>query len=84
MAYNNTKKGEENDVKPDYIAYAVSDVAEDDKKKGVKARWKQIGVVFDNKKGYVNVLLDALPVNGKMILKAYSLVESDREKFEQK
>ena len=84
MAYNNNTKKEEDNTTPDYIAYAVSDVTAEDKEKGVKARWKQIGVVFDNKKGYVNVLLDALPVNGKMILKAYSLVESDKQKYEQK
>jgi len=31
-----------------------------------KSRWTSIGVAFVNRDGSLNILLDALPVNGKL------------------
>ncbi len=33
---------------------------------GKKARWTRIGVAFENQDGSLNLLLDAVPTNGKL------------------
>lgn len=33
-----------------------------------KSRWTRVGSAFENRDGSITVLLDALPVNGKVIL----------------
>jgi hypothetical protein len=35
-----------------------------------RSRWVRIGVAFDNKDGSVNVLLDALPLTGRLQIRA--------------
>ena len=50
------------------IAYAVADGAQDDEGKS-STRWNRIGVSFLNKDDSETVFLDALPVNGKIILR---------------
>jgi hypothetical protein len=49
------------------VAYTVRDYEKDGKK---DAFWSRIGTVFEHKdgKGY-DVLLDALPVNGRVIIR---------------
>ena len=47
-------------------AFTVVDI--DSQVKDQKARWTQIGVSFLNNDGSETLLLDALPVNGKIIL----------------
>lgn len=53
-----TKKGK----RPDYV---VSTVVDSD---GGNSRWREIGVAFQSDKGTITVLLDALPVTGKLVL----------------
>ncbi|MFH0861591.1 MAG: hypothetical protein V1875_01040 [Candidatus Altiarchaeota archaeon] len=48
---------------PDYVASTVVN----DKESG-KDRWTQIGVAFKNQDS-ITVLVDAVPVNGKVILR---------------
>jgi hypothetical protein len=50
--------------RPDYV---VSTVVQSD---GGQQRWREIGVGFANDKGTITVLLDALPVFGKLVLTA--------------
>jgi len=50
-------------TKPVYEVFAV----EDGKQEGDKARWTRIGAAFQNKVG-LTVKLNALPVNGKLVL----------------
>lgn len=52
--------------KPAFNAYVVTNYgAEGDK----KARWQQIGVAFSHKNGGgFDVVLDAVPVNGRVVL----------------
>jgi hypothetical protein len=38
----------------------------DAKTEGERSRWVRIGVAFDNKDGSLNVLLDALPLSGRL------------------
>ena len=35
-------------------------------KEGAKPYWQRLGVAFENKDGSLNVLLNGLPVNGKL------------------
>ena len=46
--------------RPDYIAKTVAEEKE-------KTRWKDVGVGFQ-KNDTITILLDALPVNGKIVL----------------
>lgn len=49
--------------KPDFIVSSVIDVADD------KSRWREIGVAFWNEKhDSMSVLLDAVPLSGKLVL----------------
>jgi hypothetical protein len=57
MSDNNSKK------RPDFIAYAVRSQA------GVAGpRYTRIGVGFNQKKGGVSVLYDAIPLSGQIVL----------------
>ena len=42
--------------------YTVIDSSDDSR----KARWIRVGIAFENRDGSYNILLDALPVNGKL------------------
>ena len=35
-----------------------------------RARWVRVGVAFDNKDGSLNLLLDALPLSGRLQVRA--------------
>jgi DNA relaxase NicK len=35
-----------------------------------RSRWVRVGVAFDNKDGSLNVLLDALPLTGRLQIRA--------------
>ena len=49
--------------RPDFIVSSVVDVADD------KSRWREIGVAFWNEKhDSMSVLLDAVPLSGKLVL----------------
>ncbi len=48
------------------IAYAVIDAEASSEK---KSRWRDIGVTFRNKDGSETVLLDAVPLSGKVVLR---------------
>lgn len=37
-----------------------------DQGEGKKARWMRVGIAFVNKDGSLNLVLDALPVSGKL------------------
>jgi hypothetical protein len=51
--------------KPDFIVSSVVDVGDD------KSRWREIGVAFWNDKHEsLSVLLDAVPLSGKLVLMA--------------
>jgi len=60
--------------RPDMVAYVVRD--RDD---GKKSSWKEIGVAFGHKdsQGF-DVLLDALPTNGRLTLRILSERETER------
>ena len=47
--------------------YTVIDSPDDSR----KARWIRVGIAFENKDGSYNVLLDALPVNGKLHIRDF-------------
>jgi hypothetical protein len=44
------------------VAYTVTE-------RNGKSFWRQIGVVFTNRDGSMTVKLDALPVNGELVIK---------------
>ena len=44
--------------------YAISEGKNGDKE--TKTRWVRVGVAFDNSDGSINVLLDALPLTGRL------------------
>jgi len=48
--------------KPDWIVNTAVDL------EGGKTRWREIGVAFVGKNDTVTVLLDAVPVSGKLVL----------------
>ena len=47
---------------PDYIAYSVAGGT------GDKDRWRAVGAAFINKEDSITVMLDALPISGKIVL----------------
>ena len=56
---------------PDYIAYSVKDIGED------QSVWNRLGAAFTHKDGQgMDVLLDAMPVDGRVTLR-----EQRREDF---
>ena len=50
---------------PKYIAYTVRNTGDGD---DAKSFWTRIGAAFENKDNSLSVVLDALPVNGKIVL----------------
>jgi len=49
---------------PDYTVFTVIDTG------GEKSRWLECGVGFTNRDGSLNLLLNALPVNGRLQVRA--------------
>jgi len=49
--------------RPDYSVSTVTSTENGD-------RWRDIGVAFASEGGTITVLLDALPVSGKLVLRA--------------
>lgn len=41
-----------------------------------KTKWVRVGIAFDNKDGSINVIFDALPLNGKVTIKEQSQKEN--------
>lgn len=48
--------------RPDYIVNTVVDV------EGSQSRWREIGVAFRNEKDSITILLDAVPLTGRLVL----------------
>lgn len=44
--------------------YVIHDTKNGQRK--AKGRWTRIGVAFENKDGSLNVLIDAIPLNGRL------------------
>jgi hypothetical protein len=61
---------------PDFIAWSVVEDPND----GAKSRWKECGVCFTNK-GSITVLLDTLPLSGKLVLLPPKEKEKEPEKM---
>lgn len=49
---------------PSFIAYNITETSNE------KAKWQEVGVAFTNTDGSINLVLNALPVNGKVQLRA--------------
>jgi hypothetical protein len=49
--------------KPTYLAYSAVPQGDDG-----KSRWREIGAAFTGQKGTLTVLLDAVPLSGKIVL----------------
>jgi len=60
-----------NDQKNRKAVYVVVD------RDGGKARWTRIGIAFENRDGSYNVVLDALPVSGKLHIREFAERDSD-------
>jgi hypothetical protein len=50
------------------IAYAVTDAGSKPDEAQTKARWTRVGVTFLNRDESETVVLDAIPVNGRLVL----------------
>lgn len=50
------------------IAYAVTDASSRSDEPQSKSRWTRVGVTFLNKDNSETVVLDAIPVNGRLVL----------------
>ena len=50
------------------IAYAVTDVPAANGERSNRNRWHQVGVSFLNRDGSETILLDALPLSGRIIM----------------
>ena len=44
-------------------------------REGAKARWIRVGIAFTNRDGSLNLILDAVPVNGRLHVREFT--ESD-------
>lgn len=53
------------DKTPDFHVYTVVE-----RKRQERARWLRVGGGWENKDGSINVALDALPVNGRLNIRA--------------
>ena len=62
--------------KPDYIAYSVAKAGE-----GSKDRWRAIGAAFINRDDSITVALDAVPVDGRLVLVPKQLIDKDQTWF---
>lgn len=49
-------------------AYAVSDAGSKPDEPQTRARWTRVGVTFLNRDDSETVVLDAIPVNGRLVL----------------
>lgn len=49
--------------KPTYLAYSAVERGDSG-----KSRWREIGAAFSGQKGTLTVLLDAVPLSGKIVL----------------
>ena len=56
---------------PSHILYQVRDRGEDK-----KASWTELGIGFTNRDGSINMVLNAVPLTGKLQLRAYVPKES--------
>ena len=57
------------------VAYAVSEPSSPDDE--AKSYWTKVGVTFLNKDGSETVVLDAIPVNGRLVLQEPKKTEED-------
>lgn len=55
--------------------FTVSEYTKDGEK---KSRWTKVGVAFPNKDGSLSVLLEALPVNGRLQIRDPRPKDGDR------
>ena len=51
--------------KPDYVAYTIVETNDD-----IKDYWQRVGSAWTNKDGSINITLNALPLNGKLHIRA--------------
>jgi len=58
------------------VAYAVSESSSKDDDE-TKSYWTKVGVTFLNKDGSETVVLDAIPVNGRLVLQEPKKAEED-------
>ena len=56
--------------KPDYVAYTIIETSRDG-----DDYWQRIGSAWTNKDGSINLSLNALPMNGKLHIRAPKLKE---------
>jgi hypothetical protein len=56
--------------------YAIYESKNGDKEQ--KTRWVRVGVAFDNSDGSMNVLLDALPLTGRLQIRTRNVAEKGR------
>lgn len=53
--------------RPDYEAFAVTTRGTGREE---KTRWTQIGMGWKNERGSISIVLDAVPTNGRLVLKS--------------
>jgi hypothetical protein len=56
--------------------YAIYETKTDGKE---RARWVKVGVAFDNRDGSLNVLLDALPLSGRLQIRDRAEPQNGKE-----
>jgi hypothetical protein len=56
--------------------YAIYETKTDGKE---RARWVRVGVAFDNRDGSVNVLLDAIPLSGRLQIRDRAEPQTEKE-----
>ena len=61
--------------KPDYVAYTIVETNE-----GNKDYWQRVGSAWTNKDGSINITLTALPLNGKLHIRAPKADEESESK----
>jgi hypothetical protein len=44
-----------------------------------KGVWRKVGTAFENKDGSLTIFLDALPVNGKLLVRERKAKESEKQ-----
>ena len=60
----NTNSDAKTARKPSHTAYSIRE------REGKEAKWTEIGVAFRNKDGGFTVLFEAVPLTGKIVLRA--------------
>ena len=48
---------------------------------GIKPYWLRVGTAFTNRDGSINILLDAVPTNGKLHVRDYDPDRNRRREF---